>query len=70
MFREGARANDPLDACPGCGKNCCHFASDFKMMGKKSVRACIHCKAVYLNDKKTADLEVHVLPKDGDGPPV
>lgn len=62
MWREGARVNDPLDVCPLCGKEACHFASDFKVMGKKSVRVCLHCKAVSVNDKKTGDLEVHVLP--------
>jgi len=34
------------------------------MGGKKSVVVCLDCKAVFLNGKKTGDLEVHVLPPD------
>ena len=65
MFREGARVHDPLSVCPACGRNCPHFSSDFRVMGgKKSVVVCLDCKAVFLNGKKTGDLEVHVLPPD------
>jgi hypothetical protein len=54
-FREGARSNDPLDTCPGCGGRVI-FASDFKKFGKHSVRVCIPCKAVYVNGEKETDL--------------
>jgi hypothetical protein len=64
-FREGARSGDPADICPGCQAQACHFASDFKMMGKKSVRVCIECKSVFLNGEKTADLEVYKKPDGG-----
>lgn len=57
-FREGARSMDPADICPHCGLNRIVFASDFKMMGKKKVRACLDCKSVYVNGDKTSDLIV------------
>ena len=46
-WRAGARAGDPDDICPRCGQPRCFFASDFKKMGKRSVRACGHCQKVY-----------------------
>jgi len=57
-WREGARANDPLDVCPGCNSVGVHFASDFKKFGKQSVRVCIQCKAVFVNGKREGDLVV------------
>ena len=62
-FREGARVHDPFDSCPGCGAQCPHFASDFKAMGKKSIRVCLACKAVFLNEKRVSELEVHLIPE-------
>jgi len=59
-WREGARSFDPLDECPGCGvKGRVAFASDFKMMGKHSIRASVCCGAVYDNGKLKGPLTVH-----------
>ena len=48
-WRQGARSGDLGDVCPNCGTPGCVFASDFKLMGKHSVRACTHCHGVYDN---------------------
>lgn len=71
MFREGARIFDPLDLCPK-GHQCCHFASDFRLMGKHSVRVCTHddCRCVYENGEKKAELLMNAPPKEPDGGPV
>jgi hypothetical protein len=61
MFREGARTFDPNDLCPQCGEGCCHFASDFRMMGQKQLRVCTKCHSVSINGKKVGDVEVHIL---------
>ena len=58
-WREGARSGDPLDECPGCHAKGCMFASDFKAMGKRSVRVCGICKRVYVNGKDEGPLVVH-----------
>ena len=58
-FREGARSGDPLDVCPGCGESGCIFASDFKMMGRHSIRACAKCGKVFENGKPRGALDVH-----------
>ena len=57
-WREGARSNDPADPCPECGAPCM-FASDFKKMGKQSVRVCGQCAAVFHNGKRVSALEIH-----------
>lgn len=59
-WREGARSFDRDDQCPGCGVvGQCAFASDFKLMGKHSIRACSACGAVYDNGKLKGPLTVH-----------
>lgn len=55
-FREGARAYDPQDLCPSCGRQGVLFASDFKFMGRHKIRACQDCKAVYENGERRSDL--------------
>lgn len=50
-WREGARSRCPDDVCPACHTPACVFASDFKAMGKKSVRACDRCGSVSVNGK-------------------
>ena len=58
-WREGpARSGDPLDVCPGCGKSGCVFASDFKLMGKHSIRACASCGKVFDGGKEKGPLVV------------
>lgn len=62
-WREGARAFDAADECPKCGPGGIIFASDFKAMGKKSVRACGRCQRVYVNGKDEGPLTVSGIPK-------
>jgi hypothetical protein len=65
MYREGARIGDALDECPLCYKQCCYFASDFSVLGRKrQIRVCIKCKAVSVNGKKVGDVEVNIIPPE------
>ena len=57
-WREGARSFDAGDRCPGCN-GVVMFASDFKKLGKQSIRVCNGpCKAVFHNGEKVSDLAV------------
>lgn len=56
-WREGFRTGDPDDICPGCLNSGCLLAGDFKKFGNQSLRACVHCGGVYLNGKRTAELQ-------------
>jgi hypothetical protein len=58
----GQRMGSPRvsTASPGClRKGRCAFASDFKLMGKHSIRACVACGRVFDNGKEKGPLAVH-----------
>ncbi len=57
-WREGARSGDPNDECPQCHAPGCIFASDFKKMGRRSVRVCAACCTVSVNGKAEGPLVV------------
>lgn len=65
VFREGARSYDTQDICPQCGKNGVVFASDFKAMGRKKVRACQWCLKVFVNGEPQSDLTAFTPGSDG-----
>jgi transcription elongation factor Elf1 len=55
-WREGARRNDPADACPLCGKSGV-LRWDFKKFGQHSFVYCESCKAVCVDGKRAADVK-------------
>ncbi len=61
-WREGARTGDPNDSCPKCGLVGI-LTMDFQKFGKRKVRVCTTCKAVFSDDKKAADIVTY--PKEG-----
>lgn len=60
---EGARAYDPLDACPRCKKPP-HFASQFKKFGSHTVIACADCGLIFHNDDAPQAFMVYPKPPD------
>ena len=63
-FREGARAYDPQDLCPECGRQSVLFASDFKKFGKHKIRACQTCRKVFENGEPVSSLTVFKEPEN------
>ena len=56
-FHEGARQGFPSDTCPVCN-HAGPLAYDFKKFGQHSLRVCPECKAVCVDGKQVAVIEV------------
>ena len=59
-WREGARANDPFDRCPGCQAPGCYFSSDFKKLGRHSLRVCRNCGGVFVDGRREGACTFHM----------
>jgi hypothetical protein len=54
-WREGARQGDSNDSCPGCGLVGV-LTMDFSKFGKRKVRICPTCQAVFEGEKKVSSI--------------
>lgn len=65
-----AQAGGHVGTCPRCGGTCL-FAWDFQKLGKHKLRACVACRAVFVDGKQAEILQVNdALPPGGPPPAV
>ena len=55
-WREGARLNDPADACPACEFTLV-LAFDFRKFGQHRMVYCPACKAIFVDGQRAADVK-------------